>query len=54
MHNLTVDNLHTYYVLAGTTPVLVHNEGGVPVSPFVDGQDFEWSIQNAEGKCEWA
>ncbi|MFD7907623.1 polymorphic toxin-type HINT domain-containing protein, partial [Kitasatospora sp. NPDC059747] len=24
-HNLTVANLHTYYVLAGTTPVLVHN-----------------------------
>jgi RHS repeat-associated protein len=23
--NLTVDTLHTYYVLAGTTPVLVHN-----------------------------
>lgn len=26
-HNLTVANLHTYYVLAGTTPVLVHNSG---------------------------
>jgi hypothetical protein len=24
-YNLTVDNLHTYYVLAGTAPVLVHN-----------------------------
>ncbi|MEU3901294.1 polymorphic toxin-type HINT domain-containing protein [Streptomyces sp. NPDC029519] len=24
-HNLTVDGLHTYYVLAGQTPVLVHN-----------------------------
>ncbi|MGH3349225.1 MAG: polymorphic toxin-type HINT domain-containing protein [Nocardioides sp.] len=24
-HNLTVDGLHTYYVLAGDTPVLVHN-----------------------------
>ncbi|MCX5302564.1 polymorphic toxin-type HINT domain-containing protein [Streptomyces sp. NBC_00160] len=24
-HNLTVDDLHTYYVLAGATPVLVHN-----------------------------
>jgi hypothetical protein len=28
VHNLTVANLHTYYVLAGTTPVLVHNAGG--------------------------
>jgi hypothetical protein len=24
-YNLTVDGIHTYYVLAGTTPVLVHN-----------------------------
>ncbi len=24
-YNLTVSNVHTYYVLAGTTPVLVHN-----------------------------
>ncbi|WP_285780806.1 polymorphic toxin-type HINT domain-containing protein, partial [Microtetraspora sp. NBRC 13810] len=29
VHNLTVDELHTYYVLAGTTPVLVHNCGGI-------------------------
>ncbi|MFK4148214.1 RHS repeat-associated core domain-containing protein [Streptomyces sp. NPDC004065] len=28
VHNLTVDGLHTYYVLAGATPVLVHNSGG--------------------------
>ncbi|WP_141758048.1 polymorphic toxin-type HINT domain-containing protein [Streptomyces sp. LUP47B] len=25
MYNLTVEQLHTYYVLAGVTPVLVHN-----------------------------
>ena len=25
MYNLTVDNLHTYYVMAGDAPVLVHN-----------------------------
>lgn len=25
VHNLTVSDLHTYYVLAGETPVLVHN-----------------------------
>ncbi len=25
VHNLTVGNTHTYYVLAGATPVLVHN-----------------------------
>ncbi|MFF8401720.1 RHS repeat-associated core domain-containing protein [Streptomyces sp. NPDC015684] len=27
-YNLTVSGLHTYYVLAGETPVLVHNSGG--------------------------
>ncbi|MFB9366486.1 RHS repeat-associated core domain-containing protein [Kitasatospora albolonga] len=27
-YNLTVADLHTYYVLAGNTPVLVHNAGG--------------------------
>ncbi|MFG2999576.1 polymorphic toxin-type HINT domain-containing protein, partial [Streptomyces sp. NPDC048340] len=27
-YNLTVNDLHTYYVLAGTAPVLVHNEDG--------------------------
>uniref|UniRef100_UPI000A4E00E6 RHS repeat-associated core domain-containing protein n=1 Tax=Herbidospora sakaeratensis TaxID=564415 RepID=UPI000A4E00E6 len=27
VHNLTVAGLHTYYVLAGTNPVLVHNCG---------------------------
>jgi hypothetical protein len=26
VHNLTVDGIHTYYVLAGNTPVLVHND----------------------------
>ncbi|MCU7729892.1 polymorphic toxin-type HINT domain-containing protein [Actinoplanes sp. KI2] len=25
VHNLTVDGLHTYYVVAGGTPILVHN-----------------------------
>ncbi|MFI5867188.1 polymorphic toxin-type HINT domain-containing protein [Streptomyces sp. NPDC051546] len=28
-YNLTVDGLHTYYVLAGATPVLVHNSNGL-------------------------
>ncbi|WP_327316922.1 polymorphic toxin-type HINT domain-containing protein [Streptomyces sp. NBC_01235] len=29
VHNLTVSMVHTYYVVAGTTPVLVHNCGTV-------------------------
>jgi RHS repeat-associated protein len=28
VHNLTVANIHTYYVMAGDQPVLVHNCGG--------------------------
>ncbi|MGW9068968.1 polymorphic toxin-type HINT domain-containing protein [Streptomyces yangpuensis] len=28
-HNLTVDDFHTYYVLAGATPALVHNCGDI-------------------------
>jgi hypothetical protein len=33
-YNLTVDDLHTYYVLAGDTPVLVHNANCGPASAF--------------------
>nr|WP_107054758.1 polymorphic toxin-type HINT domain-containing protein [Streptomyces sp. NRRL WC-3725] len=33
-YNLTVDDLHTYYVLAGDTPVLVHNSTCGPVPTF--------------------
>jgi hypothetical protein len=28
VYNLTVTDIHTYYVLAGNTSVLVHNSGG--------------------------
>ncbi|MEV4511782.1 FG-GAP-like repeat-containing protein [Dactylosporangium sp. NPDC049525] len=28
VHNISVATLHTYYVMAGTAPVLVHNAGG--------------------------
>ncbi|MFI1291034.1 LamG-like jellyroll fold domain-containing protein [Streptomyces sp. NPDC020792] len=31
-YDLSIDGLHTYYVLAGATPVLVHNDGGEPVT----------------------
>jgi Pretoxin HINT domain len=34
MRNLTVANTHTYYVIAGTTPVLVHNCGGDVPNPY--------------------
>ncbi|WP_404817577.1 polymorphic toxin-type HINT domain-containing protein [Streptomyces resistomycificus] len=35
-YNLTVDHLHTYYVLAGETPVLVHNSN-CPKGKLSDG-----------------
>ncbi|MGW2368314.1 polymorphic toxin-type HINT domain-containing protein [Streptomyces sp. NPDC001667] len=31
-YDLTVGGVHTYYVLAGATPVLVHNSGGCPTA----------------------
>ncbi|QEU82598.1 hypothetical protein CP968_00135 [Streptomyces subrutilus] len=40
-YNLTVRDLHTYYVLAGSTPVLVHNANGpvnCPLVPWITGQ----------------
>ncbi|MET7684320.1 polymorphic toxin-type HINT domain-containing protein [Streptomyces sp. NPDC005423] len=50
MFNLTVQQLHTYYVLAGATPVLVHNSGpncGVPLGgksgDRLGGEDFHGS-----------
>ncbi|MEV1008679.1 polymorphic toxin-type HINT domain-containing protein [Streptomyces sp. NPDC049881] len=36
VHNLTIEGLHTYYVIAGQTPVLVHNQN-TPCSPGVTG-----------------
>ncbi|MFJ3841053.1 polymorphic toxin-type HINT domain-containing protein [Streptomyces sp. NPDC090054] len=40
VHNLTVADLHTYHVLAGATPVLVHNCGGnsAPFKNDVEGR----------------
>ncbi len=43
-YNLTVDGLHTYYVFAGGTPVLVHNDVcGVRVSPVAS----DWATKGA-------
>ncbi|WP_229068507.1 polymorphic toxin-type HINT domain-containing protein [Actinoplanes sp. DH11] len=39
MRDLTVANVHTYYVLAGTTPVLVHNCGGIVYRALAKGED---------------
>ncbi|WP_165840609.1 RHS repeat-associated core domain-containing protein [Streptomyces scopuliridis] len=46
VYNLTVDDLHTYYALAGATPVLVHNVNedslcNVTLGPAIKGQKAE-------------
>ncbi|MCP3820476.1 polymorphic toxin-type HINT domain-containing protein [Streptomyces sp. A3M-1-3] len=45
VYNLTVSNIHTYYVLAGETPVLVHNSNcdlpeGYTSSPALKGDPY--------------
>ncbi|MGY4739514.1 polymorphic toxin-type HINT domain-containing protein [Streptomyces sp. ATMOS53] len=46
-YNLTVDDLHTYYVLAGQTPVLVHNSGGcLPALRDWSSQRFQFGNQS--------
>ncbi|MFF2506029.1 polymorphic toxin-type HINT domain-containing protein [Streptomyces sp. NPDC058067] len=46
--NLTIDGLHTYYVLAGSTPVLVHNCTVAPnLHHLPTSQEAQDIIQNA-------
>jgi RHS repeat-associated protein len=49
-YNLTVDGIHTYYVLAGNTPVLVHNTCAKPLgSHYIPtSAEAQQIIQNAE------
>jgi RHS repeat-associated protein len=47
-YNLTVDGLHTYYVLAGDTPVLVHN-ATCPHRVEVTVHDANGNIRNEYG-----
>ncbi len=47
VHNLTINTIHTYYVLADETPVLVHNcGGGVTGAP--RSADGKFSKRNGE------
>ncbi len=48
-YNLTVADLHTYYVLAGTTPVLVHNACGPVKNSKGDELPFEQMAADFEG-----
>ncbi|MGW3184977.1 polymorphic toxin-type HINT domain-containing protein [Kitasatospora sp. NPDC001119] len=50
-YDLTVANLHTYYVLAGVTPVLVHNNTPAPYDPCgggttPQGGGHSWGTEN--------
>jgi hypothetical protein len=49
MNNLTVENLHTYYVMAGETPVLVHNDGSGN-RPFINsaGQNVDRTLVGSQ------
>jgi hypothetical protein len=52
-YNLTVADLHTYYVLAGATPVLVHNCGGggervAPEGPSVRQDIIDETVNHAD------
>ncbi|MFJ3924152.1 polymorphic toxin-type HINT domain-containing protein [Streptomyces sp. NPDC090022] len=52
VHNLTIDDLHTYYVLAGQTPVLVHNSTPCPTAinlgPRPAGVGDDWVGRGAD------
>ncbi|MCM4085215.1 hypothetical protein LXN57_47610, partial [Actinoplanes sp. TRM88002] len=57
MRDLTVDTTHTYYVLAGTTPVLVHNNDPGFINLGVSGGEScpvgrganSWTPDSADG-----
>ncbi|POX55336.1 sugar-binding protein [Streptomyces sp. Ru71] len=46
-HDLTITGIHTYYVLAGATPVLVHNCDGVP-DVVISRSDYPETAQHVE------
>ncbi|MET8155035.1 RHS repeat-associated core domain-containing protein [Sphaerisporangium sp. NPDC005289] len=49
VHDLTIANTHTYYVLAGVTPVLVHNSGGCPTVGLLSSSHQAIGDSNARG-----
>ncbi|MEU6263199.1 hypothetical protein [Saccharopolyspora shandongensis] len=49
VYNLTIDDTHTYHVLAGKTPVLVHNSGGCPTVGLLSSSHQAIGDSNARG-----
>jgi hypothetical protein len=52
VHNLTVDDIHTYYVSVAGTQVLVHNTGDDECPIDRDGMRREWEEGNQLGPAE--
>jgi len=52
MRDLTVAVTHTYYVVAGTTPVLVHNCGGLLDDPEAVTERLQSHVDNAAQRFE--
>lgn len=53
VHNLTISGVHTYYVLAGSDPVLVHNANGCPLYKTRDLDEQGRRITNAPAAPNW-
>ncbi|MGK4579091.1 polymorphic toxin-type HINT domain-containing protein [Kitasatospora sp. HPMI-4] len=49
-YDLTIDGLHTYYVLAGTTPVLVHNSNCLTMSSAIGDDPLLTKAAQQAGK----
>ncbi|WP_285490137.1 polymorphic toxin type 43 domain-containing protein, partial [Amycolatopsis taiwanensis] len=55
-YNLTIDTIHTYYVLAGSVPVLVHNSGcgdDVALGPGIKSGDALSSFTSPKSETEF-
>nr|WP_239321264.1 RHS repeat-associated core domain-containing protein [Planomonospora parontospora] len=50
VHNLTIDDLHTYYIAVGTHDALVHNEDPCGEVPFGPKLNYEANPKHANGK----
>jgi hypothetical protein len=53
MYNVTVSRLHTYYVMAGNTPVLVHNDNDIPLPTQVQGRNQPLTNKQAEDLAKY-
>jgi Pretoxin HINT domain len=45
-YNLTVEDIHTFFVMANATAVLVHNQDGIDVNSVVSDPNQLWALQS--------